>query len=490
MNVDEVVEVVARVLSSRQIQPIEQFILQQSWLGRSYEEMARDCAYCSTYLKEIGCWLWQDLSTAFGQKVTKKNLHIVLSQYEENAASEWFPVEEANQTNNILLQKRISKTGETPIPQELLDSNEIESISSHFADVKLEFPSDSVALESPLYINRPPVEELAFAEINQPGCVMRVKAPVKMGKTSLVTRIIARARDIGYKTAYLNFQEADEMVFGSLNKFLRWFCANLSRQLNLTAKLDDYWDEDMGSKVSCKIYFEAYLLAQIDCPFVLALDEVNRVFEHREIAGDFLPMLRFWHEQATRVEIWQKLRLVVAHATEVYIPLKLNQSPFNVGLSMTLPQFSLKQVQELAQRYGLNWAGAEEGGQCLAPLVAMVGGHPYLVSVALYHLCRGEVKLDELLQAAPTSAGIYKHHLRNYLAMLLEEAELAQALFEVMMGEGSVQLDAIAAYKLESMGLVKLDGNRAIPSCELYRLYFRQQLVFEQNNVHLELLQK
>lgn len=39
-----------------------------------------------------------------------------------------------------------------------------------------------------------------------------------------------------------------------------------------------------------------------------------------------------------------------------------------------------------------------------------------------------------------------------------------------------VPLEAIAAYKLESMGLVKLEENQATPSCELYRLYFREQL--------------
>ncbi|MFN6539386.1 MAG: AAA-like domain-containing protein [Nostoc sp. EkiNYC01] len=36
--------------------------------------------------------------------------------------------------------------------------------------------------------------------------------------------------------------------------------------------------------------------------------------------------------------------------------------------------------------------------------------------------------------------------------------------------------DAIAASKLESMGLVQLNGNQACVMCELYRLDFSQQL--------------
>ncbi|MDZ8184918.1 MAG: AAA-like domain-containing protein [Nostoc sp. ChiSLP02] len=34
----------------------------------------------------------------------------------------------------------------------------------------------------------------------------------------------------------------------------------------------------------------------------------------------------------------------------------------------------------------------------------------------------------------------------------------------------------MAAYKLESMGLVQLNGDRACVMCELYCLYFNQQL--------------
>lgn len=232
----------------------------------------------------------------------------------------------------------------------------------------------------------------------------------------------------------------------------------------------------MGSKVSCKIYFEAYLHKEIDSVIFLALDEVNRVFEHPNIAQDFLPMLRFWHEQAKQDSNWQKLRLAVVHTTEVYVLLKLNQSPFNVGLSITLPQFTLEQVQDLAQRYGLDWVTSKEGAQALATLKAMVGGHPYLVNLALYYLQRREITLEQLLQTAPTPSGIYSDHLRSHLAMLQEEPQLASAMRQVVTANESVLLEAITAYKLESMGLIQLGGNQAKPSCELYRLYFREQL--------------
>ncbi len=357
--------------------------------------------------------------------------------------------------------------------------------------ISLEFPSGPVPLYSPFYIARPPIEELAYQEINKPGSVIRIKAPKKMGKSSLLIRILAQATQLGYKTVSLDFQEADEAIFASLDKFLRWFCAKVTRQLALKPMLDEYWDEEMGSKVSCTIYFEGYVLEQLDTPLVLVLNEVNRVFEHPKIAQDFLPLLRFWHEQARHADTFQKLRLVVAHSTEIYVPLNINQSPFNVGLPIKLPEFSLEQVKDLALRHGLDWAGGELGAQRLAPLLTMIGGHPCLVRLALYHLCQGKVSLQQLLQEAPSQTGIFSDHLRNHLVTLSEEPELLGALKQVVTAKSSVRIKPLLAYKLESMGLVKLADDECSVSCELYRLYFAAQNLESEDlyNSHLNRLQ-
>lgn len=461
---EELLEAVGQILEDKPLGSIQRFVLHQSWLGKTYGEMAQGSGYGSDYIKEVGSQLWQDLSEALGQRVTKKNLHLVLSRYQQD----W------------------SQHNHQPGREFRAGSSAERSFLDLVPVSKLDFPSGPVPLASPLYINRPPLEELVCAEIMQPGCLIRIKAPRKMGKSSLLNRIIAQAKVQGYKTVSLDFQEADEAVFASLEKFLRWFCINISRQLNLAPNLDDYWDTEMGSKVSCKIYFEGYVLEQIDSPLVLALNEVHRVFEHPNIAQDFLPMLRFWHEQAKQDRTWQKVRLVVVHTTEIYIPLKLNQSPFNVGLTVTLPPFTIAQVQNLAQGYGIDWAAGSEGAQRLAPLQTMMGGHPYLINLALYHLCQEEVTLLELLQTASTSSGIYSQHLRELLTLLQADPQLMSAMQQVVMADESVQLSAIAAYKLESMGLVQLDGNQARPSCELYRLYFSQQIL-TQNDDHASL---
>lgn len=339
----------------------------------------------------------------------------------------------------------------------------------------LEFPNDPLPLHSPFYIERPPIEELAYAEISKPGSFIRIKAPRKMGKSSLMIRIIDRATNLGYRTATLDFQQADETNFSSLYKFLRWFCANLSRQLKLEPILDEYWDEDIGSKVSTTLYFQGYLLAQINTPLVLVLNELNRIFEYPEIARDFLSLLRSWHEEAKQTKIWQKLRLVVIHSTEVYVSLNINQSPFNVGLSLQLPEFNLEQVQELAARYGLNWINSNDAKQ----LMAIVGGHPYLINLAFYHLVNQDEKwqsMQEFLAESATIEKIYQQHLLSQLNIIRENPELGEVLKQIITDFPSI-VEAIAAYKLESMGLIKLQGSSAKIRCELYIKYFQEQLL-------------
>ncbi len=93
-------------------------------------------------------------------------------------------------------------------------------------------------------------------------------------------------------------------------------------------------------------------------------------------------MVRLWHERAKGVEIWQKLRLVLVYSTEVLVPRKLTQSPFNIGLPINLPPFTKEQVLDLALRHGLDWTN----GKNVESLMAVVGGYPYLLRLALYHL--------------------------------------------------------------------------------------------------------
>ncbi|MDJ0742426.1 MAG: AAA-like domain-containing protein [Xenococcaceae cyanobacterium MO_167.B27] len=393
----------------------------------SYSEIGQKEGYSPAYLTNVAApKLYKKLSKLFGKNVTKKNCRLL-----------------------------------------------IESNNKYKSSILPTYPSGAVPLNSPFYIERPPIEEQVYEEIKKPGALILIKAPKEMGKTSLLLRILNHAVHQNYRIVTINFEQIDCAILSDLDRFLRFLCASVTQQLNLEAKLEQYWDDDIGSKVSCSLYFRCYLLEQINSPLVLAFDELNLIFEYPQVAKDVLPLFRSWYEDAKITPIWQKLRLIVVHSTEVYIPLQIYQSPFNVGFPIQLKSFELNQVTKLAEKYQLDWQSGEEAEQ----LINLVGGHPGLIQIALYHLSRKEITLEKLLQTASTPQGIYHRHLRRQWLTLQQEPELAEFFNLLLQSNQPLQLKPIVAYKLSSMGLIKQIGNEAVVSCKLYQDYFTKNFM-------------
>lgn len=440
VNLDYILETIDRRLIKCQNRPLsstEITVLRGIWQYQTYTQMAIDAGYSPGYFTTVVApELYQRLSKIVGQRVTKKNCRTLL---------------ESGVTKKAIAQIASFKSDQDrdPLPC---------------------YPSGSVPLNSPFYLKRS-LESQIDREIEKPGSLVRIKAPREMGKTSLLLRNLDRASSLGYNTVSLNLEQVEGSILSNLNLFLRWLCASISHQLQRQPKLNEYWDEDLGSTISSTLYLQDYILESLDTPIVLALDDVNQIFEHPEVAKDFLPLLRSWYEEGKRLPVWQNLRLLIVHSTEIYVPLELNQSPFNVGLPIQLDDFSLAEIEQLAQHYKLQWSEGKEA----KTLMSLVGGHPALVNLALYHLGRQEITLPQLLETAPTATGIYAHHLQRHRAALEKQPELRQALDRVLSVSEPVFLTPVHSYKLASMGLIKLLGDKAIVGCELYRQYFTKK---------------
>jgi hypothetical protein len=334
-----------------------------------------------------------------------------------------------------------------------------------------EEPEGLVPIDSPFYIERLPVEPDCYDAVTKPHSLIRVKAPRQMGKTSLLVRILHHARLQGCVTVRLNLQTVESQILNDLNEFLQWICASVTEELDLPDAVAEHWTETRGVVRRCQRYFEHYLLKNIKQPLVLGLDEVDQVFEHPEIATDFFGMLRDWHEAGKTESIWRKLHLVIVHSKEVYIPLSINRSPFNVGIPIELRTLNLTEIQELIHRHSVNLSAAHQ-----QQLIDLVGGHPYLLRAALHQLARGRTTLLNLLDEAPTEAGLFNDHLRRHLLNLEADENLLGAFRQVISTRQPVQIGSTEAFKLSSMGLVKYQGNEVLPLCDLYRQYFQKRL--------------
>ena len=434
--------------TKKHLSDLEVIILQGAWNNQTYEEIAEDRGYTSNYLsKDVGNKLWTNLSAALEEKVSKKNFRSAIQRQQQKKTN-------PKQTVESIALKRIP--------------------TNNFV-----FPEGAIALDSPFYIERPQVETVCYQTVAKPGSLIRIKAAKWMGKTSLIYRILAGRspyRDNLQKqipkTVYLDFGSVERSILGHLDKLLRWICAMVSRQLSLENKVKDYWDTDiLGSNDNCTVYFEEYLLQETEGEIILALDNIDRLFSYEEVIEDFFGMLRSWHEKGKIDPGWAKIKLILAHSTEVYIPLDINQSPFNTGVPISLEEFTPDKIGILANLHQLNC-----DGDWVMQLMDAIGGHPYLVRLAMYQIKTQDITLKQFLSESLLATGIYSNPLRRLQNILKKSTELTLAYSKVVNSEEPIALDSVVIYQLHSIGLVKYQQNLVVPSCKLYRDYFKRVL--------------
>jgi AAA-like domain/TIR domain/CHAT domain len=162
------------------------------------------------------------------------------------------------------------------------------------AQPALEMPEGTMEVESQFYVMRDRVDEIALATIQQQGVTITIKGPRQMGKSSLLIRTMAAAREAGKRVAFLDFQLFDKAALTNADRFFRQFSAWLTDELELTANVDECWNTSLGNSQCCTRYMQRQILKELGGPLVLAMDEVESVFE-ADFRTDFFSMLRSWH---------------------------------------------------------------------------------------------------------------------------------------------------------------------------------------------------
>lgn len=308
--------------------------------------------------------------------------------------------------------------------------------------------------------------------ILKPGSFLRIKGPQYMGKTRLLNRVLAKvmeARQNNCQIVILNWQnEFDSTGFNTYEQFIKNFCGMISKYLELPDNLDQYWNRRGTLNNKTTNYFSDYLLPQIDSKLILVLEEMDLIFEYLPIAKDFCNLLRGFNQVSSRDKVWEKLSLVLVHSTDSYASLDIDESPLaNIGETVTVSEFTPRQVDNLIGKYELPITSEQ-----VEQLVALVGGHPFLVNHALKKIANESIKLEEILAKATSQEGIYHAHLLRLWNILKSQLSLRIPFTKVVNESTPVLLNPDILFKLERLGLVKVNGNCASPRCQLYRQYF------------------
>ena len=85
MTIEDALNIVDSVLGNKSLSTIQEAIFRQTWEGKTYSEIAENVGYDAAYIRDVGYKLWQLLSDAFGDRVTKNNLQVILRRYRQRS---------------------------------------------------------------------------------------------------------------------------------------------------------------------------------------------------------------------------------------------------------------------------------------------------------------------------------------------------------------------------------------------------------------------
>jgi hypothetical protein len=393
---------------------------------------------------------------------TPADTHRLIIALRKSLAGEPLPVD-TESTKRRLQQTADTSRWEVPTPS-------AQPISRTGALTELEQPDQgTMRLDSKFYIERPE-DGIALSAIKQPGVTITIKGARQMGKSSLLNRIKAAAHQAGKQVVFIDFQLFDQGMAQDPELFFQQFCLFLVDELDLEDCVADYWQRPQESnRQRCNRFMRRHVLKQINSPLVLAMDEVESIFD-TPCRTDFFGMLRSWHNQRASSPLWQQLDLALVTSTEPYQLIDdLNQSPFNVGEVLELDDFTPTQVAELNRRHG-----EPLPPEHIQQLMALLHGHPYLVRRALYLVASGRLTPTELFQSAAKDRGPFGDHLRNHLTRLYERPDQVTALLQVI--RNYTCPDRHLFFSLRGAGLIRRDNQAVVPRCQLYADYFRENL--------------
>lgn len=367
---------------------------------------------------------------------------------------------DSDSTKRQLTVVSVSPEAETAIPQPRPSAQPI----------SLEPAEGTMDPESKFYVERDS-DAIALKTIQQQGVTLTIKGPRQMGKSSLLMRAIDTAMKAGKQVAFLDFQLFDQEILRSANTFYHQFCMSLTEQLGIPDRLTEHWQDGSGNIQRCTRYMQNHILKEVGGPLVLAMDEVDRMFDS-EYRSDFFSMLRSWHNNRAlpMFRIWKQFDLALVTATEPYhLIANLHQSPFNVGEVILLTDFNAEQVHDLNWRHGSPLTAVQE-----RQLMTLLNGHPYLVRRALYLITSQQLSVETLCEDATADGGPFGDHLRYHLFRIYDKQDLVQGLLQVI--RENICPDERVTRLLIAAGLVRREEQRVVPRCQVYANYFRERL--------------
>ncbi|MBD2033766.1 NACHT domain-containing protein [Leptolyngbya sp. FACHB-321] len=414
MTAKEGLEFLEQVLAPESLNKIQQTVFEQAWEGRSYKEIADESGYTLGYIKDTGSELWQLLSEALGQRVTRRNFQTILKR-------------------SIQLGKQEQKIGTS------------EAIQN--PEAKIQNRVDwGEAIDVSIFYNR--TNELAqlVQWVQHDRChVVTILGMGGMGKTALSVKLGEQVKD-----------EFDYLIWRSLRHApsLQELLADLISVLSDQAVMK--LPEAADAQISCLMKY----LRQQRC--LLILDNVEAIFQSGQHTGRYRQGYEAYSRLLERVSDERHQSCLVLTSRERPAEVSLREGDTLPVRSLQLVGLSTFEGQKILTEKGL----LESDADC-HQLVEHYSGNPLALKIAaatirsLFHgkietfLTQGSIvfgDISELLDQQLNRLSDLEQQVMYWLAICREWVSL-ESLQEDIVPQATPRnvLEAVASLQARSL---------------------------------------
>ena len=236
----------------------------------------------------------------------------------------------------------------------------------------------SLPVDAPSYVRRKADEEFYQKLLDGKFCY--VLNSRQMGKSSLRVRTMQRLQKEGRICVAIDLtgigKVTEQQWYGGI-------VYNLSESCQLEDKFDfdwqTWWEKYQGtlSPVQClSLFIEKVLLANIQKPIVIFVDEIDKILSQDFSLDDFFALIRFFQNQRVDNPIFKRLTFaLLGVATPSDLIKNKTQTPFNIGEAIELHGFQIEEVEPLIAGLREKFKNPQA---VMRSILDWTGGQPFL----------------------------------------------------------------------------------------------------------------
>lgn len=359
MTIEDALSLIDTALDPSHFKNLHQDIFRLSWEGKSYQEIAETCGYDTDYVRHVGYQLWQKLSQALEQKVTKRNLHVVFRRLEQQNQTSGNEVEEMTSLFPISHQAK-SNINPDPTTVELISDQT--ACPLPWSDARSHLYSN----HGQLFVGRQQEQKNLIQLLTRTAQSIERKHPTQLisllgmagiGKTSLVQQVIHQTQDQFQRVIWRSLRNAPT------------FTETFANIVNTDQQNPSEWTTHIDAQIEILMHY----FRQHKC--LLVLDNFESILQPGQMGGSYRP-----NHQA----YGQLLRHLMDSPHQSCVLLTSREQPIGINLrnQPTVQTLSLEGLSSLETHTLLNHQEVEATQTDAATLHTYYGGNPYALKVA------------------------------------------------------------------------------------------------------------